>query len=89
MTQTESFCDHIFILIALLLFRPGQIIPLNGRFSDLPHLLFNQGIQPGSVDAFLFDAGASSMQFDTKERGFSLAKDGPLDMRMDPGRYSD
>ncbi|KAK6472494.1 12S rRNA N4-methylcytidine methyltransferase-like [Huso huso] len=66
---------------------PKHVHPLLGRFSDLQALLPSAGVEPGSLDGVLLDAGCSSMQFDSPERGFSLSKDGPLDMRMDRDRY--
>ncbi|XP_067655165.1 probable methyltransferase-like protein 15 homolog [Haliotis asinina] len=69
--------------------KEGQITPLLGRFSDLHKLLRQHNVEDASVDSFLFDVGASSMQFDQAIRGFSLSQDGPLDMRMDGGRLPD
>uniref|UniRef100_A0A1B6KWX1 Methyltransferase-like protein 15 homolog n=1 Tax=Graphocephala atropunctata TaxID=36148 RepID=A0A1B6KWX1_9HEMI len=66
---------------------PNQITPLLGKFSELPELLSQLSIGQNSVDGILFDFGCSSMQFDVANRGFSLSKDGPLDMRMDGDRF--
>ncbi|KAK2535795.1 Mettl15 [Columba guinea] len=68
---------------------PKQIRALLGQFSQSEALLISSGVEPGTLDGVLLDAGCSSMQFDTPERGFSLQKDGPLDMRMDGDRYPD
>ncbi|NXO48441.1 MET15 protein, partial [Aramus guarauna] len=68
---------------------PKQIRALLGQFSQSEALLISSGVEPGTLDGVLLDAGCSSMQFDTPERGFSLQKDGPLDMRMDSDRYPD
>lgn len=63
---------------------PGRVIPLQGKFSDLPVLFQQHNIKRNSLDGVLFDFGCSSMQFDTADRGFSISKNGPLDMRMTP-----
>ncbi|KAB0348299.1 hypothetical protein FD754_013156 [Muntiacus muntjak] len=66
-----------------------QIRAILGQFSQAEALLMKAGVQPGTLDGVLLDLGCSSMQLDTPERGFSLRKDGPLDMRMDGDRYPD
>lgn len=65
---------------------PNRVIPLLGRFSELPALLKARDIKQSSIDGMLFDFGCSSMQLDVGERGFSVSKNGYLDMRMDAGR---
>jgi 16S rRNA (cytosine1402-N4)-methyltransferase len=37
-----------------------------------------------ALDGILLDLGASSLQFDRSDRGFSFQKEGPIDMRFDP-----
>ncbi|NPD33045.1 16S rRNA (cytosine(1402)-N(4))-methyltransferase RsmH [Eggerthellaceae bacterium zg-997] len=59
---------------------------LRGNFGNLDDLLVSAEV-PG-IDAILFDLGVSSVQIDTPSRGFSFKEDGPLDMRMDPGKQT-
>jgi 16S rRNA (cytosine1402-N4)-methyltransferase len=56
---------------------------LRGGYAEGLELLSEEGVR---TDIAYFDLGMSSMQVDTRERGFSYSYDAPLDMRMDPAQ---
>jgi 16S rRNA (cytosine1402-N4)-methyltransferase len=54
---------------------------IRSGYAEALELLAGEGVR---ADMVYFDLGMSSMQVDTRERGFSYSYDAPLDMRMDP-----
>jgi 16S rRNA (cytosine1402-N4)-methyltransferase len=54
---------------------------IRGGYAEALGMLTAEGLRP---DLVYLDLGMSSMQIDTRERGFSYSYDAPLDMRMDP-----
>jgi 16S rRNA (cytosine1402-N4)-methyltransferase len=56
---------------------------IRAGYAEALELLAGEGLR---ADMAYFDLGMSSMQVDTRERGFSYSYEAPLDMRMDPSQ---
>lgn len=64
----------------------GRAVLVQSNFAALASVAAEQGFT--SVRAVLFDLGVSSFHFDRSGRGFSFARDEPLDMRFDASSES-
>ena len=54
---------------------------IKDNFSNMKEVV--HGLGYGRVDGIILDAGVSTLQLKSEDRGFSFLSDGPLDMRMD------
>jgi 16S rRNA (cytosine1402-N4)-methyltransferase len=75
----DPLAERSFMELAEVL--PCSLRFIRASYTEALELLAEEGLR---ADIVYFDLGMSSMQVDTRERGFSYSYDAPLDMRMNP-----
>ena len=76
-------CDPEILEMARSALEPfgDRVVIRHGNFNNAAEI-FEAYL--GKADGVIMDLGVSSYQIDCRKRGFSIFKDGPLDLRMDP-----